>query len=147
MTRFGGRPDGGDRGRSLPGRTDLPALAASLQMEIDDLLPAADLLHLLQFAEVADGDISLADEGKRFVLAGFDERKGLFAQHVLAHIPLAAHIKHVLTSDRLTGRMRAVFVMSSRTTCQRRMPNRRWARSSRLPVTAKLLPTTKAATT
>jgi NitT/TauT family transport system ATP-binding protein len=78
------------------GRADLPALAASLQMEIDDLFPAADLLHLLRFAEVADGDISLPDEGKRFVLAGFDERKGLFAQHVLTYIPLAAHIKHVL---------------------------------------------------
>jgi NitT/TauT family transport system ATP-binding protein len=78
------------------GRADLPALAASLQMEIDDLFPVADLLHLLRFAEVADGDISLADEGKRFVLAGFDERKELFAQHVLTYIPLAAHIKHVL---------------------------------------------------
>jgi NitT/TauT family transport system ATP-binding protein len=78
------------------GRADLPALAASLQMEIDDLFPAADLLHLLRFAEIADGDISLSDEGKRFVLAGFDERKGLFAQHVLTYIPLAAHIKHVL---------------------------------------------------
>ncbi len=78
------------------GRADLPALAASLQMEIDDLFPAADLLYLLRFAEVADGDISLADEGKRFVLAGFDERKGLFAKHVLTYIPLAARIKHVL---------------------------------------------------
>jgi NitT/TauT family transport system ATP-binding protein len=78
------------------GHADLPALAASLQMEIDDLFPAADLLHLLRFAEVADGDISLADEGKRFVLAGFDERKGLFAKHVLTYIPLAAHIRHVL---------------------------------------------------
>jgi NitT/TauT family transport system ATP-binding protein len=78
------------------GRADLPALAASLQMEIDDLFPAADLLYLLRFAEVADGDISLADEGKRFVLAGFDERKGLFAKHVLTYIPLAAHIRHVL---------------------------------------------------
>jgi NitT/TauT family transport system ATP-binding protein len=78
------------------GHADLPALAASLQMEIDDLFPVADLLHLLRLAEVAAGDISLTGEGKRFVLAGFDERKGLFAQHVLTYIPLAAHIKHVL---------------------------------------------------
>jgi NitT/TauT family transport system ATP-binding protein len=78
------------------GRADLPALAASLQMEIDDLFPAADLLHLLRFAEIAEGDISLTDDGKRFVRAGFDERKGLFARHVLTYIPLAAHIKHVL---------------------------------------------------
>jgi NitT/TauT family transport system ATP-binding protein len=78
------------------GRADLPALAASLQMEIDDLFPAADLLHLLRFAEIAEGDINLTDDGKRFVRAGFDERKGLFARHVLTYIPLAAHIRHVL---------------------------------------------------
>jgi NitT/TauT family transport system ATP-binding protein len=35
----------------------LPALAASLQMEIDDLFPAAETLQLLRFAEVAEGDI------------------------------------------------------------------------------------------
>jgi NitT/TauT family transport system ATP-binding protein len=78
------------------GRADLPALAASLQMEIDDLFPVADMLHFLRFAEVAEGDIRLTDEGKRFVLAGVDERKGLFAQHLLTYVPLAAHIKHVL---------------------------------------------------
>ena len=78
------------------GHADLPALAASLQMEIDDLFPVADVLHFLRFAEVAEGDIRLTDEGKRFVLAGVDERKGLFAQHVLTYVPLAAHIKRVL---------------------------------------------------
>ena len=78
------------------GRADLPALAASLQMEIDDLFPVADMLYFLRFAEVAEGDIRLTDEGKRFVLAGVDERKGLFAQHLLTYVPLAAHIKRVL---------------------------------------------------
>ena len=78
------------------GRADLPALAAGLQMEIDDLFPVADILHFLRFAEVAEGDIRLTDEGKRFVLAGVDERKGLFAQHLLTYVPLAAHIKRVL---------------------------------------------------
>jgi NitT/TauT family transport system ATP-binding protein len=78
------------------GHADLPALAASLQMEIDDLFPVADLLHFLRFAEVAEGDIRLMEEGKRFVLAGVDERKALFAQHLLTYVPLAAHIKHVL---------------------------------------------------
>jgi NitT/TauT family transport system ATP-binding protein len=78
------------------GRADLPALAASLQMEIDDLFPVADTLHFLHFAEVAEGDIRLTDEGKRFVAAGFDERKGLFAKQVLTYVPLAANIKRVL---------------------------------------------------
>jgi NitT/TauT family transport system ATP-binding protein len=92
------------------GHADLPALAASLQMEIDDLFPVADILHFLRFAEVAEGDIRLTDEGKRFVLAGVDERKSLFARHLLTYVPLAAHIKRVLderTSHRAhAGRFR-----------------------------------------
>jgi NitT/TauT family transport system ATP-binding protein len=78
------------------GRADLPALAASLQMEIDELFPAADTLQLLRFAEVAEADIRLTDAGKRFVQADLDARKQLFAQHVLAYVPLAGHIKRVL---------------------------------------------------
>jgi NitT/TauT family transport system ATP-binding protein len=78
------------------GKADLPALAASLQMEIDDLFPAADTLQLLRFAEVAEGDIRLTEAGKRFVQADVDGRKKLFAQYFLIYVPLAAHIKHVL---------------------------------------------------
>jgi NitT/TauT family transport system ATP-binding protein len=78
------------------GKADLPALAASLQMEIDELFPAADTLQLLRFAEVAEGDIRLTDAGKRFVLAEVDARKKLFAYHFLTYVPLAAHVKRVL---------------------------------------------------
>ena len=78
------------------GRADLPPLADDLHMEIDDLFPVAETLHLLRFAEVAEGDIRLTDAGRRFVRADSDERKRLFAQHVLAYVPLAGHIKRVL---------------------------------------------------
>jgi NitT/TauT family transport system ATP-binding protein len=78
------------------GRADLPPLAASLQMEIDDLFPVAETLQLLRFAEIAEGDIRLTEAGKRFVRADQDERKKLFAQHLLTYVPLAGHIKHVL---------------------------------------------------
>jgi NitT/TauT family transport system ATP-binding protein len=78
------------------GKADLPALAASLQMEIDDLFPAADTLQLFRFAEVAEGDIRLTDAGKRFVQADVDARKKLFAQYFLTYVPLAAHVKRVL---------------------------------------------------
>ena len=78
------------------GRADLPPLADDLHMEIDDLFPVAETLQLLRFAEVAEGDIRLTDAGKRFVRAASDERKRLFAQHVLAYVPLAGHIKRVL---------------------------------------------------
>jgi NitT/TauT family transport system ATP-binding protein len=83
-------------GKPYNGHADLPALATSLQMEIDDLFPAAETLQLLRFAEVAEGDIRLTDAAKRFVHADPDERKTLFAQHVLSYVPLAGHIKHVL---------------------------------------------------
>jgi NitT/TauT family transport system ATP-binding protein len=83
-------------GEPYNGRADLPALAAGLQMEIDDLFPVAETLQLLRFAEVAEGDIRLTDAGKRFVRAEQDERKKLFAQHLLTYVPLAGHIKHTL---------------------------------------------------
>jgi NitT/TauT family transport system ATP-binding protein len=85
------------------GRADLPPLAASLQMEIDDLFPAAETLQLFRFAEVAEGDIRLTEPGKRFVRADLDDRKRLFKQHLLTYVPLAGHIKHVL-DERATHR-------------------------------------------
>jgi NitT/TauT family transport system ATP-binding protein len=83
-------------GEPYYGRADLPALAGPLQMEIDDLFPVAETLQLLRFAEVAEGDIRLTDAGMRFVHLEQDARKRMFAQHVLAYVPLAAHIKRVL---------------------------------------------------
>jgi NitT/TauT family transport system ATP-binding protein len=78
------------------GRADLPPLAAHLQMEIDELFPIAETLQLLRFAELEEGDIRLSDAGLRFAQAEVDERKRLFAHHLIAYVPLAAHIKHVL---------------------------------------------------
>ena len=78
------------------GRADLPALAGALQMEIDDLFPVAETLQLLRLAELAEGDIRLTEAGRRFVDLDSDDRKRLFAQHLLAYVPLAGHIKRVL---------------------------------------------------
>ncbi len=78
------------------GRADLPALAARLHMEVDELFPIAEVLHLLRFAELSAGDLSLTKAGWRFAQAGMDVRKTLFAQHLAAYVPLAAHIRHVL---------------------------------------------------
>jgi NitT/TauT family transport system ATP-binding protein len=78
------------------GRADLPPLADELHMEVDDLFPVAEMLQLLRFAEFAEGDIQLTDAGRAFVRAEQDARKQLFRQHVLASVPLAAHIRRVL---------------------------------------------------
>jgi len=78
------------------GKADLPLLAERAQMDVDELFHAAETLQLLRFAELAEGDLKLTDAGRRFVDAGVDERKAQFAQHLVAFVPLAAHIKHIL---------------------------------------------------
>jgi NitT/TauT family transport system ATP-binding protein len=78
------------------GKADLPLIAGTLQMEVDELFPLAETLQLLGFAEVAEGDIRLTDAGLRFANAEVDERKRVFGQLLIANVPLAAHIKRVI---------------------------------------------------
>ena len=78
------------------GKADLPALADSLQLEIDDLFPVAETLQLLRFAELAEGDIRLTPAGRRFAELGVDQRKKLFGDHLWAYVPLAQRIRRVL---------------------------------------------------
>lgn len=85
------------------GKADLPVLAERTQMEVDELFHAAETLQLLRFAELAEGDLKLNEAGRGFALAGTDERKALFAQHLVTYVPLAAHIKQIL-EDRSSHR-------------------------------------------
>ncbi len=78
------------------GKADMPNLADSLQMEINELFPIAETLQLLRFAEVEEGDIRLTLSGRRFAEAEVDVRKKLFGDHLLAFVPLAARIRRVL---------------------------------------------------
>ncbi len=78
------------------GKADLPALADSLQLEIDELFPVAETLQLLRFAELVEGDIKLTPAGKRFAEMDVDQRKRLFGDHLLSYVPLAQRIRRVL---------------------------------------------------
>ena len=78
------------------GSADLPKIAHDLQMEIDDLFPVAETLQMMRFAEVGGGDIRLTEAGVAFAHSGLDERKRIFARHLLTHVALAAHIRRVL---------------------------------------------------
>jgi NitT/TauT family transport system ATP-binding protein len=78
------------------GRADLPRLAEALQLEADELLPVAEALQALGFADVAEGDIVLTAAGRAYAEADTQERKRLFADHVLKRVPLVAHIRSVL---------------------------------------------------
>jgi len=78
------------------GKADLPVLADELHMEVDELFPVSDALQLLRLAEIEGGDIKLTDTGKQFGELGTDDRKKLFQRQLLSHVPLAAHIRHIL---------------------------------------------------
>jgi NitT/TauT family transport system ATP-binding protein len=78
------------------GVADLATLANELKMDADELLPVADTLQLMRFAEVEGRTIRLTPAARRYANAEIDERKQLFAQHLLAYVPLAAHIRRVL---------------------------------------------------
>jgi NitT/TauT family transport system ATP-binding protein len=78
---------------------DLPQIVDELNMEIDDLLPLTEVLDVLQFAEEAEGDIKLTQEGQQFALADMLERKKIFARHLLKHVPLVKHIFNLLNES------------------------------------------------
>ena len=89
------------------GRADLPALAAALQYEVDELLPLGETLQLLKFAELEEGDIRLTEQGHRFVNADTEERKRIFAANLRAQVPLVAAIRQVI-DERWNHRASAV---------------------------------------
>jgi NitT/TauT family transport system ATP-binding protein len=89
------------------GRADLPALAAALQLELDELLPLGETLQLLGFAELEEGDIRLTESGRHFAQADSDDRKAAFATALQGRVKLAATIKSVL-DERWNHRASAV---------------------------------------
>jgi len=78
------------------GHAELARIAGALALDIRDLFPIAEALHILEFAELKDGAIKLTPAGRIFAQSGTEERKRLFSEHLLRFVPLAAHIRHVL---------------------------------------------------
>jgi len=78
------------------GRADLPVIAETLHLPVDELFPIVELLHYLGFAELQTGDILLSPAGKSFAEVDSETRKKIFAEHILATVPLVHLIKRVL---------------------------------------------------
>lgn len=78
------------------GRADLPQLAEEAELTDQELLPLAHALALLGFAQLVDADLQLTPLGRRYVEGAHTLRQELFGQQLLAHVPLAAHIRHSL---------------------------------------------------
>lgn len=78
------------------GHAALPALATALGMRVDDLMPVAEALHILEFGEIIDDALSLTAAGRVFAEAAGEVRRQLFAEHLTRFVPLAAHVQRVL---------------------------------------------------
>ena len=78
------------------GRADLPALAAALQYEADELLPLGETLGMLGFAVLEEGDLILSEMGRKFAEADTEDRKVIFAAQLRAHVPLISAITTVI---------------------------------------------------
>jgi NitT/TauT family transport system ATP-binding protein len=74
------------------GKMDLPEVADTLMLDIDELFPLTELLEILRFAKVSKGDITITNEGKAFVEADILERKKIFSAQLKKYVPLARHI-------------------------------------------------------
>ncbi len=83
-------------GEPYRGKADLPVIASTLHMEVDDLFPVTETLQMLRLVDVTGGDIQLTEIGKQFADASLDDRKRLLGQQLTTYVPLVAHIRRVL---------------------------------------------------
>jgi len=74
------------------GKMDLPEVADTLMLDIDELFPLTELLEILHFAAVSKGDITITETGKAFVEADILERKKIFSAQLKKYVPLARYI-------------------------------------------------------
>lgn len=80
----------------VDGVINLAELAESLHLDVNNVFPLTEVLDMLRFAKINEGEIRFTEAGKRFANATILERKLIFAQHLLQYIPLAKHIRDVL---------------------------------------------------
>ena len=81
------------------GRADLPKLAEEAEISDDELFPACEALGLFGLAQIERGDIFLTPLGHRYVQADQSQKQVMFGRQLLAHVPLAAHIRHSLEQE------------------------------------------------
>ena len=80
----------------VDGQINLPELAESLHLDVNNIFPLTEVLDMLRFAKINEGALAFTEAGKTFANADILARKQIFAQHLLQYIPLAQHIRQVL---------------------------------------------------
>jgi NitT/TauT family transport system ATP-binding protein len=78
------------------GRAEFSELAKALQLEGEELLQISETLQLFRFAEIDGRALRLTPDARAYAEGDVDARKQMFARHLRAYVPLAAHIRAVL---------------------------------------------------
>ncbi len=87
--------DAGGR-RAANGRADLPQLAERPSSPTTTCCCWRRRWPCWGSRKLADGDLHLTELGRRYVAGAHTLRQQLAGQQLLAHVPLAAHIRHSL---------------------------------------------------
>jgi NitT/TauT family transport system ATP-binding protein len=110
------------------GKEDLPKLAETLRLEVDDLLPAVDASTLLGFARVDQADVITTDIGNEFATADVHRSHKIFRQQVLKCVPFISTVVETLRQKR-DGRVGKDFLVDildehfSESEAERQFPN------------------------
>lgn len=94
----------------IEGKIDLPNLSDELHLDVNNLFPLTEVLEMLYFTRVSNGDIIRLPAGKEFAAADILQRKRLFAKHLVEHIPLARHIRETLDSRTNNRASKSIFI-------------------------------------
>jgi NitT/TauT family transport system ATP-binding protein len=81
------------------GRADLPQLAEESDLVDEDLLPLTEALQRLGLATLSQGDVLITPLGQHYVDGEHEFRREIFGQQLMAHVPLAAFIRHSLEQE------------------------------------------------
>jgi NitT/TauT family transport system ATP-binding protein len=82
------------------GKDDLYRIADDLRMEVDDLLPVVEAAVMLGFARSERGEVEETPAGRAFAEADIQNRKKLFREAALAHIPLLQQMVRALETKK-----------------------------------------------
>ena len=84
-----------DQGTSI----DIYKLSESLRFELKNLIPITEAGELLGFVKIGNGDIELADQGRRVIDGDENAKKAIFRQQMLANVVLAQRVRAELERD------------------------------------------------
>jgi NitT/TauT family transport system ATP-binding protein len=78
------------------GNQNIPILANSFQLAVDELLPILDAASLLGFVEIKESNVCITQLGREFTGSDIEKSKAIFKQRALANIPLVNRIYQTL---------------------------------------------------